>query len=119
MAGLPAALNGICAYFTMFPLRFPCGVLQRWAEPGDIVLDPFCGRGTTNYASRILGLPTFGVDSSPVAVAISGAKLANTTPSVIVWEAERILGERPVPSSLPSGEFWELAYHPGGARRRL
>jgi DNA methylase len=111
-AGVAAALNGICAYFTMFPLRFPHGVLQARAEPGDVVLDPFCGRGTTNYASRILGLPNFGVDSSPVAVALSQAKLANAAPAAIVLEAERILRERPSPASKPTGEFWDLAYHP-------
>jgi hypothetical protein len=98
-AGLAAALNGICAYFTMFPLGFPRAVLH-----------PFCGRGTTNYASRILGLPSFGVDSSPVAVALSQAKLANTTPDAIVAEAERILYERPA-ATKPVGDFWDLAYH--------
>lgn len=107
-----AALNGICAYFTMFPLRFPQRVLEQRAEPGDVVLDPFCGRGTTNYASRLLGLPTFGVDSSPVAVALSQAKLVNTTPDQIGAEAERILGERRHATSVPHGEFWDLAYHP-------
>lgn len=71
-------LNAICPYFTMFPLEFPLGVL-RDATPGQLVVDPFCGRGTTNYAARTLGLPSIGVDSSPVAVALSQAKLANTS----------------------------------------
>ena len=96
----------------MFPLRFPKGVLEGRAEPGDVVLDPFCGRGTTNYASRLLGLPTFGVDSNPVAVALSQAKLANVTPDEIVAEAERILSERHCPARMPRGDFWDLAYHP-------
>src|SRR5262249_14425531 len=42
-------LNGVCPYFTMFPLAFPFAVLRRHAAPGDLVLDPFCGRGTTGY----------------------------------------------------------------------
>ena len=46
-----AALNGICPYFTMFPLDFPLGILGRRAKPDDRVLDPFCGRGTTNFAA--------------------------------------------------------------------
>ena len=96
----------------MFPLRFPKGVLEGRAEPGDVVLDPFCGRGTTNYASRLLGLPTLGVDSNPVAVALSQAKLANVTPDEIVAEAERILSERHCPARMPRGDFWDLAYHP-------
>ena len=69
-----AALNSICPYFTMFPLEFPLGILKRNAKEGSIVLDPFCGRGTTNYAARLLGLSSVGVDSSPVAAAIARAK---------------------------------------------
>jgi len=85
------ALNGVSAYFTMFPLAFPLDVLRRHAGPDDVVLDPFCGRGTTNYAARLLGLPSFGVDSSPVAAALSAAKLANAAPDAICAEAERVL----------------------------
>ena len=106
------ALNGICPYFTMFPLDFPLDILRRHASAGDWVLDPFCGRGTTNYAGRVLGLPSIGIDSSPVAVALSQAKLANATPGAIIRAAVRILDEVPEPGELPEGEFWEWAYHP-------
>jgi DNA modification methylase len=61
-------------------------------------MDPFCGRGTTNYASRIVGLPSIGIDSSPVAVALSQAKLGNTLPSAIVRAACRILDEVTTPT---------------------
>jgi hypothetical protein len=57
------ALNAVCPYFTMYPLSFPLKILQRHAQPESWVLDPFCGRGTTNYAARLLGLPTIGIDS--------------------------------------------------------
>lgn len=105
------ALNGICPYFTMFPLDFPYGILSRYAAPGDWVIDPFCGRGTTNYASRILGLPSVGIDSNPVAVALAQAKLANTNPRAILRMAQRILDEVPEPRNIPEGEFWEWAFH--------
>jgi len=104
------ALNGICPYFTMFPLAFPLGILQRRARRGDRVLDPFCGRGTTNYAARLLGLDSMGVDSSPVAAAITAAKLVSPTPAEIVAEARAILGER-LPQRVPQAQFWRLAYH--------
>lgn len=104
-------LNAVCPYFTMFPLEFPLGVL-RDAEPGQLVVDPFCGRGTTNYAARTLGLPSIGVDSSPVAVALSEAKLANASPQRIVTAARRILCDMPEPSEVPEGEFWRWAFYP-------
>jgi hypothetical protein len=73
-------------------------------------VDPFCGRGTTNYAARTLGLPSIGVDSSPVA--LSEAKLANTSPHRIVAAARRILRDVTEPSEVPEGEFWQWAFHP-------
>ncbi|HEV2581890.1 MAG TPA: DNA methyltransferase [Ktedonobacteraceae bacterium] len=106
-----AALNGICPYFTMFPLAFPSTVLRTRAAPGDWVCDPFCGRGTTNYASRMLGLPSIGIDSNPVAVALSQAKLANTNPIHIMQVAHRILDEVAEPGDVPQGEFWEWAFY--------
>lgn len=106
-----SVLNGICPYFTMFPLEFPYRVLRQHAGSGGKVLDPFCGRGTSLYAARMLGMPAYGIDSNPVAVAISRAKLANATPTAIVAAARRILHD---PSSVtcPDGEFWRLAYAP-------
>lgn len=104
-------LNAIVPYFTMFPLRFPLSVLEGKAQPGERVLDPFCGRGTTNFAARLLGLDSLGIDSSPVAVAITAAKLVSPSPEAILDEARLILN-RPAPREIPQGEFWEWAYHP-------
>ncbi len=104
------ALNGICPYFTMFPLAFPQGILKRHAAKGEPVLDPFAGRGTTLYAARLSGLPAYGIDSNPVAVAISEAKLANTNPGRITAAAQRILKTFPAATDLPSGSFWTLAF---------
>ncbi len=106
----PLALNGICPYFTMFPLEFPLSVLQGRAQEGEWVIDPFCGRGTTNFASRSLGLPTFGIDSSRVAVASSQAKLVRVAPVTIERVASRILRDATEPRDIPQGRFWELAY---------
>jgi len=73
------ALNAICPYYTMFPLEFPISVLKRVGKPRLRVLDPFCGRGTTIFAARLKGHRAFGIDSSPIAIAIARAKLAVTT----------------------------------------
>lgn len=103
------ALNGICPYFTMFPLRFPLSILQKHTFSHETVLDPFCGRGTTNFAAKLLGLRSLGVDSSRVAVAITAAKLVHVRLSEILCEARRILlGTEP--DEIPNGEFWQWAY---------
>jgi DNA methylase len=105
-----AALNGICPYFTMFPLDFPLGILRSRARRSDWVLDPFCGRGTTNFAARLLGLRSLGVDSNPVATAITASKLVDTTVADIMTEARRILSGSAA-ENIPEGEFWAWAYH--------
>jgi DNA modification methylase len=95
----------------MFPIEFPLSILKPRAAPGHRVLDPFCGRGTTNFAARLLGLESLGVDSSSVAVAITAAKLAMTTVDDIVLEAQAIL-DTSTNTPVPDGEFWRWAYHP-------
>ncbi len=101
------ALNAICPYWTMFPLSFPLGMLAT-ARPGEWVLDPFCGRGTTLYAARKLGLPTVGIDSNEVAAAIAAAKLVSVNPgSVVALAADLLAGD--TQAARPDGEFWRWA----------
>lgn len=95
----------------MFPLEFPLRILAGRAGRTDWVLDPFSGRGTTNYAARLLGLPSIGIDSSRVAIALTEAKLANTTPEAITACADRILGRSEAAAGVPQGDFWSGAFH--------
>jgi hypothetical protein len=94
----------------MFPLAFPLRRLER-ASKGAWVLDPFCGRGTTNLAARMRGLPSIGLDSNPVAVAIAKAKLSSASSARVVATCRTILAtEKSIP--VPRGEFWRLCYDP-------
>ena len=104
------ALNAICPYFTMFPLSVPTQYLADLA-PGAWVLDPFCGRGTTNYAARLLGFPSVGVDGNPVAVAVAAGKMADCTASMVQETCAGIL-EEGEPAEPPVGDFWALGFHP-------
>lgn len=105
------ALNAVCPYYTMYPLEFPLRVLGEHGRCGEWVIDPFCGRGTTNFAARLLQMPSMGVDSSPVAVALAQAKLASADADQVVATARAILNAAIEPVSVPTGEFWKLAYH--------
>ena len=71
-------LNSICPYFAMYPLDYPLGAIG--ASGAAAILDPFCGRGTTNMAARLNDIFSVGIDSSVVAFAISSAKMIDTTP---------------------------------------
>jgi hypothetical protein len=98
----------------MFPLSFPLAVLAE-ARQGEWVLDPFCGRGTTLYAARKLGLPAVGIDSNAVAAAIAAAKLVAVRPDAIVGLAELLLETEEEPT-VPEGEFWRWCFAPAVLR---
>jgi hypothetical protein len=49
-------------------------VFARFADPGELVLDPFAGSGTVPIEAMIAGLPSIGVDRSPLAVRLSRVK---------------------------------------------
>ena len=105
------ALNAVCPYYTMYPLDFPLRVLKGHGKRGEWVIDPFCGRGTTNFAARLLEMPSVGVDSSPVATALAQAKLAYAEPGRVVASARALLNAAEEPTAVPRGTFWRLAYH--------
>ena len=108
-------MNAICPYYTMFPLNFPLRRL-RDAQKSEWVLDPFCGRGTTVFAGRLLGLACVGIDSNPIAAAITAAKLADASVEDVTFLARAALEAPRLPKALPEGEFWKLCFHPDTLR---
>lgn len=61
-------------------------------EPGQRVLDPFCGSGTTLVECTHLGISSHGIDLNPLAVFIANAKLqALVTPADELWTTLRRL----------------------------
>nr|WP_080738680.1 DNA methyltransferase [Pandoraea pnomenusa] len=104
------ALNAICPYFTMFPLEYPLRVLKKHKKDRVVVMDPFCGRGTTLFAARTLGLAARGIDASPVAVAIAKAKLCQSGSEAVLNLAKEYV-ENIVPAEIPESEFFQRAFH--------
>ena len=103
------ALNAICPYFTMFPLEYPLRVLKGHRKDRPIVMDPFCGRGTTLFAARQLGLEARGIDSSPVAVAIARAKLCRVDTDAALVLAQSYIDAHHM-EEVPTSEFFRHAF---------
>lgn len=58
----------------MFPEEFVAEQLFRHTTVGELVFDPFCGRGTTVFESLLQGRRAAGNDINPVAACVAGAK---------------------------------------------
>ena len=113
IANRRSALNDLHRFWSKKPYAAIEEYIQHFTRVGDLVLDPFCGRGTTGFASRLLGLPSFNVDSSPIAIAVTESKLAVTNPVEIVSTAKQLLETVEKPREIPEGEF---RGHPGADR---
>jgi site-specific DNA-methyltransferase (adenine-specific) len=64
-------------YPTQKPVLLLEQIIQLVTNEGDIVLDPFCGSGTTCVAAMLLGRQYIGIDKSDEAVELSKARIGN------------------------------------------
>lgn len=78
-------------YFGKLIPAIPRAFIRELTQPGDIVLDPFCGSGTTLVEARLLGRRAVGVDLNPLSVLITRAKLTNLRPARLTKHLEQIL----------------------------
>ena len=67
---------GLGRYYAMFPAPFVTRAVKAFTQPGDVVMDPFCGRGNAPFVAAALGRPAVAVDIQPVAWLFTAAKLA-------------------------------------------
>ena len=72
-------------YLFRFPARFHSPVvhslIREYTEPGQTLLDPFCGSGTLLLAAAAEGRHAIGCDVDPVAVFVSGMKTHRFRPA--------------------------------------
>lgn len=55
--------------------QIPQNIIRKYGKPGDIVLDPFVGCGTTLVEAKLSGCPSYGIDINPLAIRICQAKV--------------------------------------------
>lgn len=78
-----------------YPTQKPIALLERMinasSNPGDVVLDPFCGCGTTVAAAQKLGRRWIGIDITQLSIALQKYRLQDAFPDAkfdVVGEPE-------------------------------
>ena len=66
--------RGFGPYYAMFPTNFAQYFIHQYSKPGDTIIDPFCGRGTSNYVAQLMKRDSIGCDVNPVAWVYSKTK---------------------------------------------
>ena len=101
------SLHPMCSYLASFPAALAHAFIARYSRAGDVVLDPFSGRGTAPLQAQAEGRIGVGNDLNPFAHLLTAAEPASPaeartrlTALRLKWAAESAgwlaLGERVV-----------------------
>jgi site-specific DNA-methyltransferase (adenine-specific) len=91
------SFHPMCSYLASFPAALSHAFIARYSRRGDVVLDPFSGRGTTALQAGAEGRIGVGNDLNPFAHLLTAAKVQPATPAEartrlaalrLVWAAE-------------------------------
>jgi DNA modification methylase len=72
----PELSNTVRAHPAQFPEALARDHIVSWSNPGDLVLDPFSGSGTTARAAKDLGRDFIGLEVNPDYCAIADARIS-------------------------------------------
>lgn len=72
-------------HFAAFPEEIPETAIKAGSRPNDLVLDPFCGSGTTGFVALRLGRKFIGVELNPKFIKIAERRFVKAIPS-LGWE---------------------------------
>jgi DNA modification methylase len=103
----------------LFPIALVKRLLEIYTRPGDVVLDPFCGAGSTLVAAQELQRKGVGVEISSEFISLTQQRLQtisnpgdSTLDSIIYQEDARQLERHIAPNSvdfiLTSPPYWDI-----------
>ncbi|MCP3161806.1 DNA methyltransferase [Myxococcus qinghaiensis] len=107
------AFHSMCSYLGCFPPRVPRQALQALTRRGDLVLDPFCGSGTSLVEALLLERPCVGVDLNPLAVTLARAKTQPVEARDVLTRLRELASEYPGGADMESvPEAVHTFFHP-------
>jgi hypothetical protein len=114
-----APVRGLTHGFYKYPARFSpvfaAAAIEAFTEPGDLVLDPHVGGGTTLVEAIAAGREAVGVDISTLAEFVTGIKctvFSETELDKLDWWSSRVAASVDIhkPSTVLSG-YEDLGYY--------
>jgi len=97
-----------------YPTQKPLALLERIvsasSNPGDVVLDPFCGCGTAVHAAQKLGRQWIGIDITHLAIGLIRRRMQDVFQGLtieVVGEPKDLAGAEYLAASKPTQfEYW-------------
>ncbi|WP_024880004.1 DNA methyltransferase [Methylosinus sp. LW3] len=101
------------SYRACFKPQLPGFFISRLTSPGEAVLDPFMGRGTTPLEAALQGRRPMGADINPLSILLTRPRLAPPSLAAI----EKRLAEIPWEQGAVERDDLHVFYHPETLRR--
>ena len=73
-----------------FASQIPAGLISSLTQPGDVVLDPYSGSGTTLVEAQRLGRRGLGIDLNPISCLIARAKTLEISSDKVLEAIDRL-----------------------------
>lgn len=105
---------GVGPYYAMFPSVFSDAVVKRYTREGEMVLDPFAGRGTAVFSAAAHGRRGIGVEINPVGWIYAQAKLNPALQDAVASRFRDMsrAAYRYRKAALEMSPFFHWCYHP-------
>lgn len=83
------------SYRACFKPQLPAFFIERLSRPGDVVYDPFMGRGTTPIEAALRDRVPYGNDTNPLSRALTEPRINSPTASEIASRLSEIAWDAP------------------------
>ncbi|MGC4059287.1 MAG: DNA methyltransferase [Chitinophagaceae bacterium] len=108
--------HSMCSYLGSFPPSLASYFIKYFSDEGDLIYDPFSGRGTTLLEARILNRKSLASDLNPIALALSEAKNINYAKDEIISRIDELATKYDpalfLPEALAQPDDIHLIFHP-------
>lgn len=100
-------VNGVKAHPTQKPEALLYRVISASTNPGDLVLDPFFGSGTTAVVAKRLNRHWIGIESNPDYVKIAQDRISSTPIPILSMDQYEAKNQASPPRRIPFGRLLE------------